>query len=307
LLDVAGVTAPASLDGVPQQPITGISMRYSFNEPNSPSHRTEQVFTVAGNLSFYKDGWVVASRQAATPWDRAKAPYLAIDQRSWELYDVRSDFSEAHDLAASNPVKLAQMKDLYWVAAARANILPLHPDEGGQAGRPYLSEGRTIFEYGPEVSHVPAGAAPEAVNRSFAITADVVIPENGANGVLVADGGRFSGYTLFLDQGRLTFTYNGTAPRVYRIVSSTRVPAGRHRLAADFQYAGGIGGPATLVLTLDGKEVARGRVEHSNPVLISHTEGLDVGEDSVSPVDPSYSVESSKFTGQIERLTISLK
>jgi len=307
LLDVAGVSAPAALDGIAQQPITGISMRYTFNQGAAPSQRKEQVFAVAGNLSFYKDGWVVASRQAATPWDRSKAPYLSIDQRTWELYDTRTDFSEAHDLAAQNPGKVAQMKDLFWVAAARANILPIHPDEGGQAGRPYLSAGRTVFEYGPEVSHIPAGAAPEAVNRSIAISADVTVPQTGATGVLVADGGRFSGYALFLDQGRLTFTYNGTPPRVYRVTSSAPVPPGRHRLVADFKYDGGIGGPATLVLSLDGREIGRGRIEHSNPVLISHTEGLDVGRDSISPVDQAYSVETSKFTGQIENLTITLR
>jgi arylsulfatase len=167
--------------------------------------------------------------------------------------------------------------------------------------------GRTLFEYGPEVSHIPGGAAPETVNRSFIITADVVIPEGGASGVLIADGGRFSGYALFLDQGRLTFTYNGTPPRVYRVTSQSRVPAGSHRLIADFRYEGGIGGPATVVLSVDGRELGRGRVEHSNPVLISHTEGLDVGEDSVSPVDQAYTVDTSRFTGLIEKLTITLK
>ena len=307
LLDVAGVTAPLVLDGTAQQPITGISMRYTFDSANAPSHRTEQVFTTAQNLSLYKDGWVVASRQATTPWDRTKVPDVPVDQRTWELYDIRSDFSEAHDLARQNPAKLAQMRDLYWIAAARAHILPIHRDEGGQAGRPYLSVGRTVFEYGPEVSHVPAGAAPEAVNRSFSIDADVKIPAGGATGVLVAHGGRFSGYALFLDQGRLSFTYNGTPPRVYRVTSSSGVPEGRHRLSADFRYEGGNGGPAMVVLSVDGREVGRGRVEHSNPVLISHTEGLDVGEDDVSPVDQSYSVETSKFTGEIEKLTVTLR
>jgi arylsulfatase A-like enzyme len=306
ILEVAGVTPPAVLNGAPQQPITGISMAYTFQHGTEPSRRSMQVFGVSQNLSIYSDGWVAATKPVDASWDKA-AKAVALEDRAWELYDTRTDFTEAHDIAAKNPRKLAQLKDLFWAQAARVGLLPIHPDEGGQAGRPALRNGRRAFTYTRPMSGGHETAAPSPVGRSFAISARTVIPQAGAGGVLVAQGGRYSGYSFFLDQGRLAFTYNLTPAHLTRIVSAAPVAPGAHVLEAQFRSdaptpkSGGV-----LTLRIDGKDVAQGRIEQTFATIISHTEGFDVGQDSVTAVDPSYTVETSRFTGDIEKIEFRL-
>lgn len=303
LLDAAGVPLPKTLNDVPQQPVAGISMRYTFAHPNEPSHRTTQAFAMAQSVALYQDGWVAASRQTATPWDASPVAQAKPDDRVWELYDIRSDFSEAHDLAASYPDKLAQLKGLFWAEAARRNMLPLHQSEGGQTGMPALHAGRTQFVYDRPIRHVAATAAPDVVNHSFSVQAEVAVPA-GANGVIVAHGGRYSGYALFLHDGQLIFTYNNTPAHLDRIRSDVPLSVGDHKLGMDLSYAGGIGGPAEIRLTVDGKVVGEGRIEKTMPTIISHTEGFDVGSDSVTPVDDLYTSENSVFEGRLEKLEI---
>jgi len=196
---------------------------------------------------------------------------------------------------------------LFWAQAARVGLLPIHPDEGGQAGRPALRNGRRAFTYTRPMSGGHETAAPSPVGRSFAISARTVIPQAGAGGVLVAQGGRYSGYSFFLDQGRLAFTYNLTPAHLTRIVTAAPVAPGAHLLEAQFRSdaptpkSGGV-----LTLRIDGKDVAQGRIEQTFATIISHTEGFDVGQDSVTAVDPSYTVETSRFTGDIEKIEFRL-
>jgi arylsulfatase len=307
LLDVAGVDAPAILDGVPQQPITGLSLRYTFDQPLAPSHRTRQVFAVAQNLALYNDGWVAATKPAGASWEGPKAP-PPLDQRSWELYDIRTDFTEAHDVAAQYPQKLAAMKDLFWVEAARNGILPIHPDEGGQAGMPSIREGRKLFTYLQPVSGVAESAAPSPIGTSFRITADVTLRSDPDQGVLVAQGGRYGGYSFFLDHGRPVFTYNLTPAHITRIAGAQPLGSAFHTISADFRSdreAPKSGG--TLTLWVDGKKAGEGRIDQTFGVIISHTEGFDVGEDSVSPVDSGYSTETSHFSGKIHKIDFAFK
>jgi arylsulfatase len=305
VLDIAGVKAPASLNDVPQQPLDGISMRYTFDHPQEASHRTMQVFAMAQSVSIYKDGWVAASRQAATPWDkRPVAPY-APAQRVWELFDVAHDYSEAHDLAAANPAKLEQLKGLFWAEAARRQMLPLMQSEGGQAGMPTVAKDRGTFVYDRPIRHVAATAAPNVVNRSFSIDARISVAA-GANGVLLAHGGRYSGYSLYLKDGVPIFTYNNTPLHFYRTRSPIGLVAGDHAVLADFRYEGGVGGPATIILSVDGKQVASGRIDSTMPTIISHTEGFDIGSDSVTAVDDLYTPAQSRFDGKINRITVTV-
>lgn len=307
VLEAAGVKAPEILDGIPQKPITGISMGYSFAAKDAPSHRTTQVFAMAQNLSVYKDGWVAATAPMVTPWERTPPLPVPIDQRVWQLYDTRSDFSEAHDLAAAQPQKLAALKDLFWAEAATAGILPIHGSEGGQKGRPDPNAGRALFTYHGPIGPIPESAAPGLVGHSFTISAQVNVPADGGRGVIAVHGGRFGGYSLFLDQGRPRFTYNLTPAHMSRIAGTAPLTAGRHDIGLRFvmdREAPTSGATATLLV--DGKEVARGRIDRTFALVVSHTEDFEIGQDSISPVDPAYDVASSHFTGTIEQVDISL-
>jgi arylsulfatase A-like enzyme len=307
ILEAAGVPAPATLNGVAQQPITGISLAYTLGAARAPSRRTSQVFAMAQNLSLYKDGWVVATTPMATPWERTPPKPVPLDQRRWELYDVDRDFSEAHDLAAAEPARLQAMRDLFWVEAGRAGALPIHASEGGQAGRPDLNRDRRLFTYRPGVTHVPETAAPDVVGHSFTITAKVAVPAGGGQGVLCAHGGRFAGYSLFLDHGRLAFTYNLTPAHLTRIEAAAALAPGEHELRLRFVLERQErAAPATAILFVDGKEVARGRAARTFTTAVSHTEGFDVGEDTISPVDDSYTVDASRFTGELKTLTVEI-
>lgn len=308
LLDVAGVQPPDVLNGIPQQPITGLSMRYTFEHPAEPSHRTVQAFAMSQNLAIYSNGWVAATKPVSVSWSALKSANVPIDDRTWQLYDTRTDFTEAHDIAAKDPARLAALKGLFWAEAARSGILPIHPDEGGQAGRPALHNGRTIFTYTTPVSNIPESAAPSPIGKSFTITARVTIPAGGGKGVLAAQGGRYAGYAFFLDQGRPSFTYNLTPAHLTRIEAPDAVTPGDHVLTADFRSdraepkSGG-----KLTLSVDGKPVAEGRIAQTFAVIISHTEGFDVGSDSVSTVDPSYDLAGSVFNGTLDSLIFKLE
>jgi arylsulfatase len=307
LLEVAGVKPPDSLDGVPQQPITGISFRYTLDAPAAPSRRTSQIFAMAQNLSLYKDGWVAATAPFATPWERTPPAPVPVGERKWQLYNLDQDFSEAHDLADRYPAKLAQMKDLFWTEASKAGILPIHASEGGQAGRPDLNEGRSTFTYRMPTTQIPESAAPATVGHSFSLSAQIMMPEGGASGVLVAQGGRYGGYSMFLDRGRPAFTYNLTPAHIVRVTADKPLAAGEHRIALQFKLdkeAPTSGGD--VVLSVDGREAARGRIERTFAQVISHTEGFDVGSDEISPVDDGYSVQGSRFSGTLETVSVTL-
>lgn len=308
LLEAAGVTPPEMIDGVKQQPITGISMGYTLNAPQASSRRTMQVFGMAQNLSIYKDGWVAATAPMATPWERLRPAPVAIDDRVWELYDVRSDFSQAHDLAKSQPARLSALKDQFWAEASLAGILPIHASEGGQEGRPDPNLGRTRFTYRSGMTHIPESAAPHVVGRSFEMRARINVPANGAQGVIAAHGGRYGGYSLFFDQGRLAFTYNLTPAHMTRITTDMAIAPGEREVMLDFVMDGKKAkSGAAITLSVDGKPMARGRVDRTFAVVVSHTEGFDVGEDAVSAVDDRYTTATSRLTGELRQLDVLVK
>lgn len=307
ILDVAGVTAPKQVSGVDQQPITGISMRYSFKQATAPSHRTKQIFAMAQNLSLYEDGWVAATTPMLTPWEKSRPAPVPLAGRDWELYNINKDFSESRNLATRYPAKLEEMKTRYWAEAAKGNILPIHQSEGNHQGRPDLNTDRKVFVYKDRVASIPETAAPDIVGRAYSIAAVIDVPEGGADGVLVAQGGRYGGYSLFLDKGRPSFTHNLTPALTTRLTGADVVSPGEHKLLLGFRpddAKAGSGG--TLTLTVDGHEVARDKVGRTFPLIVSHTEGFDIGQDMISPVDPSYTVEKSAFTGIIRSITVTL-
>lgn len=307
ILEAAQVEAPAVLNGVEQMSLDGVSLTYSFSRPDAPSTRRTQVFEMMENFSIYHDGWVAASLPQDVPWtpitQRRRTP---LEERSWALYNVREDFSQNNDLAAANPSKLREMQKLFREEAARNKILPIHSFTQGVEGRPSLGRDRTVFHYTAGITHIPEDAAPHTIGRSYQITADIIVPQN-ANGVLVTQGGRFGGYAFYLKDGRPVFHYNAVGQNQYMIRAAQALPAGPHKLVAEFQTdAPKRGAPGTLTISANGTEIARGRIGRTISGWMSHTEGFDVGEDTTTPVNDDYDIESSKFSGKINSLIFNI-
>jgi arylsulfatase len=312
LYEVIGVTPPEMLNGVPQKPIEGISFAASLVDPAAPEHRSKQYFELLGNRGVYQDGWM-ASAPAAAPWIPIRPPYDP-DAQVWELYNVAEDFSQAHDLAAENPEKLRQLQDLWWAEAARYDVLPL--DGRGverlnaeAMGRPALTGDATTFTYFPGQLGLPNDAAPRILNKSWTLTAEIDVPEGGAEGMIVTHGGLVGGYGLYLRDGRPTFVYNYLALDRPTIAAPDPLPPGRATVEVDFAYhgaAGEVGKGATVTLKVDGAEVAKGEIEKTIPIQISLGEGLDVAMDVGSAVDFTYSPPFA-FTGGIEKVTVALR
>src|SRR5262249_22567361 len=235
------------------------------------------------------------------------------DDYEWGLYNVEDDFSEAKNIAKDNPKKLRELQDLWWSEAAKYNVLPLDDRVGERIDptiRPSLTKGRTKFTYYPGMKRIPEGSAPQTRNRSFRITADVDIPAEGASGVLATMGGRFGGWGLIVMDGQPRFDYTLSNEARYRwqVAAKDKLPAGKHTIHIDFKYdGGGPGKGATAILSVDGKEVARGRIERTISLRFSLDESFDVGEDTGTPVAEDYADRMPfRFTGELRRLVIDL-
>lgn len=306
VLEIAGVSAPDVLDGVRQQRIDGISALYSFSDAEADDRRNTQLFAMRDHLGIYHNGWFAATTPLRSPWDTKPEADVAIDERQWELYDLTSDFSQSHDVSAQYPKQLKELKELFWNRAADQLILPIHVNNGRSPGMPNPNHGRARFEYRQLTTQLAESVAPDIVGHSFTISADVETTANVA-GVLAAHGGRFGGYALYFDQGRPAFTFNLTPAHITRLVAPEPVEAGRHEIGLSFvldQEKPKSGG--TIRLLIDGEEVARARVAQTFPLIVSHSEGFDIGQDPISPVDASYESSSSRFNGHLYRLTFDL-
>ena len=320
ILDAAGIPQPDTIDGIKQRPMDGVSMAYTWDKANAdaPSHRTTQYFEMLGNRAIYHEGWVAATTPATLPWELSTKPAPdVITGYNWELYNVKDDPTESTDLAKAMPDKLKEMQDLFYVEAKKNNVLPLDNSSltRWNAPRPSLKADRKTFTYSGELSGVPASGAPSILNRAYTITAEVQIPEGGAEGMIVTQGGRFGGYGLFLSKGKLGFD-RGRVVFMYNLLDLKRtmwegpeLEPGRHTIV--FQWtpeSAGLGKGGTGVLSVDGNEVAKNTMEHSTPITFPEDETFDVGLDTRTGValleyryDPPF-----KFTGKIDRLTFEL-
>ena len=320
ILEASGISAPDMINGIPQSPIEGVSMVYTWDKANAntPTRHETQYFEMLGNRAIYHDGWVAATTPATLPWELStKTPPDVITGYNWELYNVVDDPTEANDLASASPDKLKQMQDLFYSEAKKYNVLPLDNSTltRWNTPRPNLTAGRTEFTYSGELSGVPASAAPDIMNKSYTITADVDIPEGGAEGMIVTEGGRFGGYGLFLSKGdfgvgrgRVVFLYN-LLDLKRTMWEGPELEVGKHRVTFDYKADGtnlGTGGMG--VLSVDGKEVARNSLEHGIPVTFPEDETFDVGLDTrtgVALLEYRYDTPF-EFTGKIDKLTFEL-
>jgi arylsulfatase A-like enzyme len=309
ILEAANIQPPDVLDGIPQKPIEGVSMMYTFKDAKAPDRRRQQIFELVSNRAMYQNGWM-ASSLAFVPWEAVRAGYDP-DKAKWELYHIDQDFSQADDLAGQNPEKLKELVDLWWAQAARENILPLDwraierlSDQ--ITGRPSLTTGRKEFVYDTPLVALPEGSAPDLKNKSFTITAEAEVPAGGGDGMIFTQGGITAGWGFYLQKGKLVGIHNYIGLERYRVVSTESVPTGKVTLTFDFKYdGGGMGKGGTITLLANGKKIGEGRVEKTAGYKYSLYEGQDIGQDSGSPVDFTYT-PPFPFTGKLDKVTVEL-
>jgi arylsulfatase A-like enzyme len=320
ILEATGIPAPETLNGIKQRPMDGVSLAYTWDKASAeaPTKHTTQYFEMLGNRAIYHEGWVAATTPATLPWELSTKPAPdVITGYKWELYNVKDDPTQFDDLAAKMPDKLQQLQQLFYLEAAKHDVLPLDNSSltRWNTPRPNLTAGRTEFTYRGTLSGVPNSGAPSILNKSFTITAEVTIPKGGAEGMIVTDGGRFGGYGLFLSKG-VAGVRSGKPVFLYNLLNLKRtvwdgpeLGPGKHTIVFDFKSAEpGLGKGGTGVLSVDGKEVARKSMENSTPITFPEDETFDVGMDTRTGValveyryDPPF-----KFTGSIDRLTFKL-
>jgi arylsulfatase A-like enzyme len=313
LLEASGIAAPLMVNGVAQKPIEGVSMAYTWDKANTdaPSTRKTQYFEMFANRAIYHEGWIATTTPPAPPWllGTVKLPEDVVNGYKWELYNLAEDYSEANDLAGRMPDKLREMQELFLVEATKYNVFPLDNSVLPRvlAPRPSATAGRTVFNYSGEMPGLPTSDAPSILNRSYTITAEVEIPQGGAQGMLVTLGGRFGGYGLYLLSGRPVFTYNFVGLEHFRWEGQQPLTPGKHTIAFEFTYDGpGFGKGGSGTLKVDDREVAARKIPHTTPILMSIDETFDVGIDSRTPVDDKDYQVPFRFTGKLARLTFKL-
>jgi arylsulfatase A-like enzyme len=310
VLEAANLPEPKSVNGTVQAPIEGVSMVYSFDDAKAASRHAVQYFEMFGNRAVYADGWFAGTIHRA-PWEqKVRAPLL---EDKWELYDTRADFSLANDVAAQNPAKLKELQALFMTEAQKYRVLPIDDRllerlNAQLVGRPDLMEGRTTLTLYAGMKGMSENVFINVKNRSLTITADVVIPAGGANGVVLAQGGRFGGWSLYFKGGRPTYTYNFLGLQRFTVAAGQAVPAGKATIRMEFAYDGGglaKGGLATIYA--NDKKLAEGRIGRTQPGIFSADETADVGVDEATPVTEDYKAWDNAFTGKILKVTVDVK
>ena len=309
ILDAAGIEAPNIVNGVQQAPIEGVSMAYAFEDAAAASMRTTQYFEMFANRAIYDNGWVATTTPASPPWASVVEAIDPIEGFDWELYNIDEDFSQSQDLASSNPDKLRELQRLFYIEAVKYNVLPLDSTKVERldvSNRPSNIRGINEFTYYDGMVRIPEGSAPDLKNKSFGISAIVDIPDTGAEGVLMTQGGRFAGVGLYVLENKPVFHYNLVGVERYTVAGEEQLTPGRHVIALDFIYdGGGVGKGGQATLTVDGKEVASERLPQTIAYRMSLDETLDIGEDTGTPVSEDYRVPF-KFTGELETVTINI-
>lgn len=306
ILEAAGIPAPKMVDGVAQQPLNGVSLAYSFASAKVPERHSRQYFELVGNRAIYSEGWMASTTPRRLPWVmESRGTKDPLNDYAWELYDLRKDFSQAHDLASAEPEKLAALKQLWLDEATRNHILPI---DDRYLDRPRARETgqQSRFSYHAGDVRIPASAAPNTGGRSWTLTADVEVGD-AASGVLATLGGRFGGWGLFMDKGRVSFVYALSNQERDRTTLTTTAPlaAGRHRIELAFDYAGAPGGAARARLAVDGETVGQGDIARTARQGLTIDETFDVGEDTGTPVSESYAgAMPNPFQGDLRSLTI---
>jgi arylsulfatase A-like enzyme len=310
ILEATGLPAPTSINGVAQSPIEGVSMVYSFDNADAPSTRRTQYFEMLSNRAIYSDGWIASTTPPDAPWLSVVRKLDVINDFQWELYNLKEDFSQSNDLAASHPEKLREMQLLFYGEARKYDVLPIDNSKVPRLDvklRPSLTLGRDTFTYYDGMKRIPEGTAPDFKNKSHSITVDVEISNGNNNGMLVTQGGRFGGWGLYVLDGKPQYVYNVANLERYQIASSEKLTPGAHTIRYEFAYdGGGPGKGGTGTLLVDGKQVASGKIKRTMGYRISLDETFDVGSDAGEPVSEDYHVPFD-FKGKLNKVVVKLK
>ncbi|QGJ68688.1 Arylsulfatase [Planctomycetales bacterium 10988] len=308
ILDITEIPHPVMVDGVDQAPIEGVSMKYTFDDPDAPSKRETQYFEMFANRAIYNDEWIAATTPTTPPWVSVAEPVDPIDGYQWELYHVQKDFSQTNNLAKKEPQKLRDLQRLFYIEAVKFDVLPIDNSKVERLdvrNRPSNILGLNEFTYYDGLIRIPEGSAPDLKNKSFGISAVVEIPEGGAEGMLMTQGGRFAGVGLYLLEGKPVFQYNLCGVERYTVVGEQPLSPGKHVITLDFNYDGGVGGSGQATLTIDGETVDSKKIPRTIAFRMSLDETLDIGEDTGTPISEDYQVPF-KFTGKLLKVTVSL-
>jgi arylsulfatase len=289
VLEAARLPQPVMVNGVPQAPMHGVSMRYSFDGSNAPERHESQYFALAGGRGVYHRGWMAVSEPG---------------EEAWTLHDMAKDPARARDLASELPEKLRELQQRFLIEAARCSALPLEEQERARAARPELVHGDSQLLSGL-TRRIRETALLDLKNTSHTVVAEVNVPDGGAHGVILTQGSAFGGWCLYAREGRLAYCYNFGGLRRYRIESQDVLPPGTHQVRMEFRYdGGGVGKGGDVTLFVDGLEVGRGRVEETLPRAFSLDETAGVGMSPGSPVVEGFTPGDSRFSGRVKWLRL---
>jgi arylsulfatase A-like enzyme len=310
ILEAAGLPQPTTVNGVQQAPIEGTSMLYAFNDAVATESHDLQYFEMFANRGIYHRGWSAVTKHR-TPWVMVGGDLPAFDDDVWELYDGNVDYSQARDLASEHPDLLAKLQRLWLIEAVKYNVIPMDDRtserlEPSMAGRPTLIRGNSQLFF-PGMGRLSENSVVSIKNKSFSVTAEVHVPDGGANGVIIAQGGRFGGWAVYAIDGAAKFAYNVLGIHEYTTVADRPIPDGLHQVRMEFAYdGGGLAKGGDVTLFYDGEPVGTGRVEQTQPMVFSADETTDIGYESGTTVSPDYEAHSSRFTGKIAWVQIDL-
>ncbi|MDN3723555.1 arylsulfatase [Aequorivita sp. SDUM287046] len=312
ILELAGLPEPKVVNGVPQIPIEGTSFAYTLNDAKAAERHTIQYFEMFGNRALYNNGWFARTIHRAA-WQVNNLPNLKDDV--WELYNTKEDFSLSNNLASQYPEKLEEMKGLFMYEAQKYHVLPIDDrtilrTNAELAGRPDILAGRKSLKLYEGMEGMMENTFINIKNKSFSVTAKLDLPQDAANGVILAQGGRFGGWSMYMKDGIPAFTYNFLGLDRYVITGSDKLAKGPTTVKVDFKYDGdGLGKGGLATLYVDGKEVGKGRIEKTQPNIFSADETADVGLDNQTPVAEGigYGPDETRFTGKINEVTVDLK
>lgn len=322
ILQAAGISAPKVVDGIAQKPIEGTSLLYTFDKANAkaPSTHKTQYFEMMGDHALYHEGWIASTKVVRAPWNMtAKATDPM--KMEWELYNLNDDYSQSTDLAAKYPDKLKQLQSMFMDEAKKYQVLPLDTSVLPRmiTPRPSITAGRNLFTWTHPLIGTPNGDAPSVLNASYTFTADVDIPEGGAEGMLITQGGRFAGYGFYVLKNKPVFLWNLIDLERVRWEGTDALTPGKHVLEFDFKYDGlgaatlafnnfsGVGRGGMGTLKVDGQVVAQHEMPKSLPFTLAWDESLDIGSDTLTGVDDGDYQPPFTFTGKLNKVTLKIE
>jgi arylsulfatase A-like enzyme len=321
ILEVTGIPAPETVDGIKQAPIEGTSFAYTFDEKNGKvaSHHKTQYFEMMGQWALYNEGWLLSTKVNRAPWEAFGAANPdPLNNQVLELYDLNKDFSQSQNIADKHPDKVKEMKELFIEEAKKYQVFPLDASVAARlvAPRPNITAGRTEFVYTHPMVGLPQGDSPAILNSSYTITADIDVPESGAEGMILTSGGRFAGYGFYLLKGKPVFLWNLIDLKRIKWQGPDALTPGKHTVEFDFKYDGlgvgtlafnnmsGLGRPGTGALKVDGKVVATETMPHTLPMILQWDESFDIGSDTLTGVNDADYKPPFALTAKLNKLTL---